>query len=84
MDEDAKRKVLEDAAIAADAVVDQHERQMHPGYGECQVSQQMRHVGGAIRQHLVGGSGPAQIASEAYRGSWERTFGGKRAVVGQA
>lgn len=29
-------------------------------------------------------SGPAQVATDEYRDSWERTFGGRRPPVGQA
>lgn len=33
---------------------------------------------------LAVSTGPAQVATEEYRSSWERTFGGNRATVGQA
>lgn len=84
MNDDDKRRLLEHAATSADQLADSHEREMHPEFGECHVSGQMRAIGKSIRQSLAGGDGPAQVATEGYRTSWERTFGGKRAVVGQA
>ena len=40
----------------------------------------------AIAEHLtrLAGDGPAQVATPEYRSSWDRTFGGKKQVVGQA
>jgi hypothetical protein len=83
VNEDDKRKLLEVAAKSADEVADEHER-LHPEYGACSVSRQMREIGGSIRATLAAGGGPAQVASTAYRASWERTFGGSKPVVGQA
>lgn len=82
--DDDRRKLMQDAAATADSVADVHEREMHPDFGECAVSRRMREASGSIRQALAAGSGPAQVATPEYRASWERTFGGRPAVVGQA
>jgi|GEM_PF-2202509 len=76
MDDD-RRKALEAAARAADAVADEH-------LPTCDAAVLMRAIGSSARAALAAtGRGPAQVATPAYRDNWDTLFG-KGQVVGQA
>ena len=76
---DDQKKMLETAAQSADRIADSHSP-------TCGTGQLMRLIGDSARAALGGGaarSGPAQVATEAYRQNWDTLFGSKQ-TVGQA
>ena len=76
MSDDATKKVLNELAAAADEVRNAH----RPG---C-VMHDIAHAIGGVCRAAATSYGPAQVATEEYRSSWDRTFGGKKPVVGLA
>lgn len=74
--EDDKRKLLEEAASAADKIADEHRP-------TCGTAQLMRAISNAARQAAGASKGPAQVATPAYRTNWDTLFG-KKQPVGQA
>jgi hypothetical protein len=73
---DDHRKALEAAAERAEEGARQHS-------DACGAGKLLRSVAASARQALAGGSGPAQVATEAYREHWETLFG-KKMAPGQA
>jgi hypothetical protein len=73
---DDERRALEAAADLADREADTHRP-------TCGAGKFLRAAGEAIRASLAGGSGPAQVATPAYRENWDTLFG-KKQTVGQA
>lgn len=78
MSADDENKLLKKIVEAADEMAAVHE-----DHG-C-VFEAIGHIAGdGARAALAGGRGPAQVATTAYRSSWDRTFSGKPPVRGQA
>lgn len=74
-DDEALKKI----AAVADAITAAHE-----GH-DCAFEAIGKIAAAGARQALAaGGGGPAQVATPAYRASWDVTFGGKRAERGRA
>ena len=72
--DDDRKKLLEAVARTLDQAADTHRPHA------CDVEPWLRAIGGAIRRLAADGtpaSGPAQVATEAYRDGWHRIFGGK-------
>lgn len=79
---DEKRKAsLEAIAETAYVVAKMHGAE--GGDGGCIVGRLASDIAHTARK-LAAGHGPAQVATDAYRTSWDVTFGGKRAERGQA
>jgi hypothetical protein len=57
----------------------------HGTSGGCVIGQIASGLGAAARRRAAScASGPAQVATERYRTTWEQTFGGRKAVRGEA
>jgi len=78
MSDDDADKLLKKIVEAADLMSEAHE-----GHG-CVFEAIGEIAGDSARAALAGGRGPAQVATPAYRSSWDRTFSGKPPVRGQA
>ena len=74
---DDAKKTLEQFAREADRVADEH--QDH----DCATTPLLRAVSAVVRRAAATSSGPAQVATPAYRDHWETLFG-KKQPVGQA
>ena len=75
-DDTKKKKMLTALADATERIRDQHREGCHIRAVADQLS--------GLYRAAATGSGPAQVATADYRASWERTFSGKKPVVGQA
>jgi hypothetical protein len=81
MKDDVVDKYLALAETAGDKLSREHDDPCplaHAGKTLREVARELR-----VEMALAAGSGPAQVATDAYRQGWDNIFGGKRSV-GQA
>jgi hypothetical protein len=81
-DDERDRKAYEAIADAAESAAGQ-DAKAHGGE-HCWAGRVATGIAAAARRRGGTSTGPAQVATPEYCNAWERTFGGKRATVGQA